>query len=119
VLRRYDILGMEDLFLDFAGRKRQEDSVHEHLAALKPGDPLRAVPTGDYTELHDERGSCVAQLSQNARKIWWGKLENIERITVLAMVQRRAVDSGEEYRDRCRCEQWEIPVAEVVCLGGK
>lgn len=117
--RRYDILGMEDLFLDYAGRKRQDDAVHASLAALKPGDPLRLVPAGDYIELHDEKGHCMGQLSQSARKTWWGRLDNVERITVLAMVQRRVEDSGEEYRDRCKSEQWEIPVAEVVYLERK
>jgi ATP-dependent DNA helicase RecQ len=114
--RRYDILGMEDLFLDYAGRKRQEDPVHASLAALKPGDLLRAQLKGDYIELHDEKGIPVAQLSQNAVKTWWGRLDNVIQITVLAMVQRRTEDSGEEYRNRCKSEQWEIPVAEVIYL---
>lgn len=117
--RRYDILGMEDLFLDYAGRKRRDDLVHVSLAGLKPGDPLRLAPAGEYIELHDEKGNCVAQLSQSARKAWWGRLDNVERITVLAMVQRHVEDSGEEYRDRCKSEEWEIPVAEVVYLAGR
>lgn len=117
--RRYDILGMEDLFLDYAGRKRQEDPIHASLAALSPGDLLTATLKGDYIELHDENGVCVAQLSKTALKTWRRRLDSYERIIVLAMVQRRAEDSGEEYRDRCKCEQWEIPLAEVVYLERK
>jgi ATP-dependent DNA helicase RecQ len=117
--RRYDILGMEELFLDYAGRKRREDSVHGHLAALKAGDPLRLVPNGEYIELHDGNGNCVAQLSQMGRKTWRERLGCVEKVTVLAMVERRAQDTGVEYRDRCHCEQWEIPLAEVVYLDGK
>lgn len=112
--RRYDILGMGDLFLDYAGRRRKEDPVHKHLAELRPGDLLRAVPTGDFVELHEEKGVCVAQLSKTALVTWRGRLEKVERVTVLAMVQRRAEDSGEEYRDRCKCDQWEVPVVEVI-----
>lgn len=112
--RRYDILGMEDLFLDYAGRRCQEEPVHKHLSELKPGDLLHAVPNGDNVELQDEKGVCVALFSKIARTVWHGRLDSIERITVLAMVQRRVDDSGEEYRDRCKCEQWEVPVAEVV-----
>ena len=114
--RRYDLLGMEELFLDFAGRKRREDPVHDHLAALKPGDPLRLAPNGEYIELHDTKGNCVAQLSQKVRKLWRERLDSVERVTVLALVERRAEDTGEEYRDRCQCEQWEIPLAEIVYL---
>lgn len=74
---------------------------------------------GDYIELHVEKGFCVAQLSQIAVKAWRERLDCIERIQVLAMVQRRVEDSGEEYRARCQCEQWEVPVAEVVYLDRK
>jgi len=117
--RRYDVLGMEDMFLDFAGRKRVGDTVHNHLAGLWPSDSLFAVVKGDYIELHDEKGICVAQLSQIALKSWRGRLDSIERIQVLAMVERRVEDSGEEYRAKCQCEQWEVPVAEVVYLDRK
>ena len=112
--RRYDILGMEDLFLDYAGRKCLGDPVHAQLSELNPGDPLHAVSKGDYVELQGDKGVCVALLSKIARTVWHGRLDSIERITVLAMVQRRSEDSGEEYRWRCKCEQWEVPLAEVV-----
>lgn len=46
-------------------------------------------------------------------------MDSIERIQVLAMVQRRIEDSGEEYRAKCQCELWEVPVAEVVYLDRK
>jgi len=52
-----------------------------------------------------------------ARTVWHRRLDRIEKITVLAMVQRRVEDSGQEYRDRCKCEQWEVPVVEVVYMG--
>jgi len=112
--RRYDILGMEDLFLDLAGRRQKEDPIHAHLSSLKSGDLLRAVPRGDQVDLHDVRNTCVAQLSKRASESWRGRLEGIERITVLAMVHRRSEDSREEFRGQCRSEQWEVPVAEVV-----
>jgi ATP-dependent DNA helicase RecQ len=114
--RRYDILAMESLFLDFAGRKRADDTVHEKLAGLRPGDSLIAVPKGDFIELLTEKGITVAQLSQTALKTWRGRLDCIERITVLAMVLRRSEDSGEEYRAKCQCDQWEVPIVEVMYL---
>ena len=112
--RRYDILGMEDLFLDFAGRRQKEDPIHAHLSSLKSGDLLRAVPRGDHVDLHDVRNTCVAQLSKRASESWHGRLDNIEQITVLAMVHRRSEDSREEFRGQCRSEHWEVPVVEVV-----
>ena len=112
-------LGMEDMFLDFAGRKRAGDTVHDHLAGLWPGDSLVAVVKGNHIELHDNKGICVALHSQTAFNSWGGRMDCIERIQVLAMVQRRVEDSGEAYRSRCQCELWEVPVAEVEYLGKK
>lgn len=114
--RRYDVLGMEDLYLDFAGRKRTDDMAHLNLAFLQPGDSLEVISMGDNIELQTEKGATVARLSKAACKSWLGRLDCIEQITVLAMVQRRAEDSGEEYRAQCQCEQWEVPLAEVRYL---
>jgi ATP-dependent DNA helicase RecQ len=112
--RRYDMLGMEDLFLDYAGRRCKEDPVHKHLAALMPGDLLHTVKNEDYIELHDEDGICVAALSRSARDGWQGRLHEIGKLTVLAMVQRGVEDSKGEFQERCKCDQWEVPIVEVV-----
>jgi ATP-dependent DNA helicase RecQ len=117
--RRYETIGMEDLYLDYAGHQRPEGPLHGALAALNTGNLLRAAPSGEYVELRDDKGTCVARLSQSGRKDWYGRLDRIERITVLAMVQRSSADSQEGYRDLCKCEQWEIPLAEVVYLDKK
>jgi ATP-dependent DNA helicase RecQ len=114
--RKYDILGMEDLFLDFAGYKTAEDKIHKHLNKLQAGDSLNAVLKGDNIVLCDCQGLPVARLSKKASDKWRNLLACIERITILAMVRRHSDDSGEEYRSRCQCEQWEVPVAEVVYL---
>ena len=116
--RRYGILGMEDLFLDYAAHLPPNDSMHARLASLKPGDPLRAAAKGDHIELHDAGGRIVARLSRSACETWKGRLPAIERITVLAMVQRLREDCDGEYRQRCRCDQWEIPLAEIAYLAG-
>jgi ATP-dependent DNA helicase RecQ len=114
--RRYGILGMEDLFLDYAGHLPANDAMHQRLTALKPGDPLRAAVKGNHIELHDAGGRIVARLSRSACETWKGRLPAIERITVLAMVQRLREDSDGEYKQRCRCDQWEIPLAEIAYL---
>jgi hypothetical protein len=36
-------------------------------------------------------------------------------LQVLAIVQRRVEDSGEEYRAKYQCEQWEVPV-QRLCI---
>jgi ATP-dependent DNA helicase RecQ len=114
--RRYDILGMEDLFLDFAGRKPPHDRIHRHLGEIRSGSSLHAVLKGETIVACDSHGEPVARLSHKAAEHWRKRLDCIERITVLAMVERRSGDSGEEYRAGCQCEQWEVPLAEIVSV---
>jgi len=40
-------------------------------------------------------------------------LRAIEAIRVLAMLRRRREDGDPAFRDRCRSEVWELPLAEV------
>ncbi|RJX26038.1 MAG: RecQ family ATP-dependent DNA helicase [Desulfurivibrio sp.] len=115
--RRYALLGMEDLFLDYAGRLPADNRIHRHLAALKPGDPLQAAANGNFIGLHDELGNRVARLSKAASETWKNRLASIERITVLALVQRLREDSGEEYRPLCQLDRWEVPLAEITYRG--
>jgi ATP-dependent DNA helicase RecQ len=114
--RRYDILGMEDLFLDFAGRKASHDRIHRHLREIRSGSSLHAVLKGETIVVCDTHGEAVARLSHKAAEHWRKCLDCIERITVLAMVGRSSVDSGEEYRAGCQSEQWEVPLAEIVSV---
>lgn len=93
-------------------------AMHQRLAALKPGDPIRAAVKGNHINLHDAGGRIVARLSRSACETWQARLPSIERITVLAMVQRLREDCDGEYKQRCRCEQWEIPLAEIAYLAG-
>lgn len=117
--RRYDILGMEDLFLDFAGYKTSDDQIHKHLSKLQAGDSLNAVLKGDNIVLCNLQGFPVARLSKKASDKWRNLLDCVERITILAMVRRHSDDSGEDYRSRCQCEQWEVPVVEVVYINSR
>jgi ATP-dependent DNA helicase RecQ len=114
MLRRYEMLGMKDLYLDYAGRKERHDSIHQHLADLAPGDKLQALATGRSIGLYTTQGSCIALLSESGSALWRDRLDRIEGITVLAMVQRIAEDSGDKYRQLCNCDRWELPWAEVT-----
>jgi len=114
LLRKYDVLGMDDLFLDFAGYKAANDQIHEQLSKLQTGDLLHAVTKGDNVVLCNPQGFPVARLSKKGTDKWRNQLDCIINIRILAMVRRYAEDSGEDFRSRCQCEQWEIPVSEVV-----
>jgi len=108
--RRYSILGMKDLFLNFAGRRSQDDPIHRALASLHPGDLLCARTEAETVGLYDGEERHVAVLSRSAQADWRDRLEAIESIRVLAIVQRQATDCAPDFQKRCRYERWEAPL---------
>ncbi|MEE8525105.1 MAG: RecQ family ATP-dependent DNA helicase [Thermoanaerobaculia bacterium] len=112
--RRFELLGLQDLFLSYAGRWAEDLPIHQRLATLRPGDPLGMRRSGEFLQLQDRSGGIVGALSEAGRERWDGLSDAIEEIRVVAMVERRAEDSDGEYRRQLHCRRWEVPVAEVV-----
>ncbi len=112
--RSYVMLGLSHVYLDFAGHFPQDAPVHRALSNLKAGDPLRMQATGGRIELVAENDTAVARLSRRAEEEWRTRICDSEKITVVAMVSRRAEDAKPEFRERLKCDFWEVPVAEIA-----
>jgi ATP-dependent DNA helicase RecQ len=111
---RYELLGLQDMFLDLAARRPPDDPIHRRLGALKPGSVLQGRKAGDRLELLDEEGARVAALSRAASAVWLPRLPLISSIRVVGMIRRNRKDSGQEYSHLHRCDSWEVPWVEVV-----
>ena len=112
--RRYALLRLQDMFLSYAGYRPPTDPIHQHLAALEPGDSLTPRPAGDRIELQDPGGHLVAALSKSASSTWLPRLPQIIAIRVLAMIRRHSRDGGDDFRRHCRSDAWEVPWVEVI-----
>ncbi len=113
--RGYVLLGLGDVFIDFAGRQDPGQAVHRALAALNPGDRLSPAGQGDRVMLLDSTGVAVAQLSAQAAGFWSQRLAAIDEIRVLGMVIRRRADNvGAGFESLLRVDRWEVPICEVV-----
>ncbi len=113
--RRYALLGMEDLYLDFAGIKKMNHPARLAINRLTAGAGLRMEAHGDHLELVDENGLSVARLSRAARDIWWKRRERVDKVCVVAMVTRRKESIRDEnFRARCFGDVWEVPVVEIL-----
>jgi ATP-dependent DNA helicase RecQ len=112
-LRRYELLGPGDLFLDLAGHRPGTDGIHARLAQLDCGAGLSVHQSGEKLSLRDAAGAEVARLSADASGLWSPRLAAIECVRVVAMVRRRRADTGEDYRERMMVDEWEVPVCEV------
>jgi len=86
---------------------------HRHLARLNIGSKLSMDNHNGKVVLKDQ-DRIVATVSKQGAQLWSAKIGAIESVTVLAMIRRYRDDSEESYRSRCKVEQWELPLVEVV-----
>ena len=110
---RYQILTLEQVYLSYATGFDQDHPIHKQLAALQPGDTLTMSNQNGKLELQSH-GFTIARLSQSGQSIWQERLNCIERIIVVALLKRRLEDESAEYQTRCKIDEWEVPLVEVV-----
>jgi ATP-dependent DNA helicase RecQ len=111
----YSLLGMEDLFIDFAGVRREDHPARVALQELTTGDRLQIEKRNAYLEIINGAGISVGRLSRSAEGAWAAKLATIKEIRVLAMVRRYKQDVTDKvFRERCYGESWETPVIELT-----
>ena len=112
---RYEVLGMKDLYIDFAGSKPTGHRIHRSLASLHAGDPvdLHRLPNG-RVQVHDGEGVEVARLSQaSAARHTRSRLAQVDEARVLGMVSRDLDETGPAFRERMKVETWELPLLEL------
>ena len=113
--RRYDIIGLKDVFLDYAGRMTASYPVHQLLEQTMVGDLVQFKNAGERLEVCTPAGQPIAVLSKTAKEKWTDAQGQIESIKVLAIVERRTDDSkNPDYKNLLQVESWEVPVLEVV-----
>ena len=105
-------LGLRDVFLSFAGWQHRGHPVHRSIAALAPGDALRLRETAaGHRELLDQSGTPVARLAKDFRFPAEMRFRSAE---VQAIVRWSRELSDPKYRDRVRCESWEVVVPQLA-----
>jgi len=116
--KRYELLGLNEIYLDYAGKFKAADPIHRRLAALETGQSVSFCHTNSKTEIHDANGNCLARLSAEGTGKWRKRLDRILEVRVVAMLQRNREDPDENFQKWIRADQWELPILEVVSAGG-
>jgi len=113
--RLYHLLGMEDLFIDFAGVRREDHEIRAAMSELEVGGKLQLNQRKDHIEFVNHDDQSVARLSKHARSIWEKKIPSIAEGRVVAVVRRYKSDIKDEgFRARCHGESWEVPIVELI-----
>ncbi|WP_020677321.1 RecQ family ATP-dependent DNA helicase [Geopsychrobacter electrodiphilus] len=117
--RRYEIVGLRDVYLDYAGRLSESDAVHQHLTNIGVDSLVQLKAKGEKLEVCTQSGHPIAMLSKGASERWTKNLNLVESLKVIAMVERRADDSQDlDYKKLLKVDRWDVPVLEVVWAEG-
>ena len=111
----YTMLGMRDLYLDFAGRMPKDHRIHRSLKRLQTGDLVELKRTSDGRVLVLDSGlTAVARLSNSAADGWTQpQLQQVDGVQVVGMALRIRENCAPEFRDGIVVPEWELPILEV------
>ena len=111
----YTMLGMRDLYLDFAGRKPKDHRIHRSLKRLKTGDVVQLQSSNNGRVLVLDSGrTAVARLSNSAADGWTQpQLQQVDEVQVVGMASRIRENCAPEFRDGIVVPEWELPILEV------
>jgi hypothetical protein len=114
--RRYELLTLSDLFINYASCFDGTNPIHAALSQLAAGDTLRLRPGEKDLDLITTKGRAVAvaRFSAAGTATWRPRLGAVQEVRVLAMIRRYRTDGDPEYQAKCRVDRWELPVCEVV-----
>lgn len=103
--KRYLLLSLKDIDLDFAGRQPSSSAVHNALASLEPGDPLTLKAQEDRYLILDTNNQVVGRTAKSF------KLDlDVEHCEVAAILVRHTDRCEEQYRAWHKSEAWELVV---------
>lgn len=109
----WERIGLQDLFLDFAGRRAPEDPIHARLRRMRVGDEVDLAGAGGGIVVRNAEGEAIAALSARASERWAARIGRVRRARVVERFERSASQSAAFYRAKLRVERWWVPVIEV------
>ena len=103
---------LRDVDLGFAGRQSDRSPVHQAIAELTAGDPLRTrIARDGRWELLNRQGMLVGRMAASFQPPAETRCRSA---SVLAVVGWNREASDPKYHGRMRCDAWEVIVPELV-----
>lgn len=107
--KRHMQLSLRDIDIGYAGRKPENDPIHQAIRNLESGATLSFEKQGEHYLLKDAQGREVGKTA----KAYTLNLD-IERCEVAGIVVRFYDDGEEQYRARQQSQRWEVVVPRLV-----
>ena len=112
--KRYELIGLSEIYMDYAGCFDGNDRIHKQLCNLEAGQGVVFHQNGSSIEIHDNEGCCVAKLSNEGVNKWSKRLGQIQELRVVALLRRDHDDPDEGFINRIKADQWELPILEAA-----
>jgi ATP-dependent DNA helicase RecQ len=112
--KRYGMIGLSEVYLDYAGCFPREHKIHKSLCCLEVGESVFFSLNANAMEIHTAAGDCVAKLSNEGTHKWVKRVDQIYDLKVVALLRRNRDDPQEGFQNRIRADWWELPVLEAV-----
>ena len=112
--KTYEMLGLSEIYLDYAGCFPRTHPIQTHLAKIEAGERVNLCRNNGKLEIRSQGGECLGRLSNEGANKWSERLDHILAVRVVAMLQRNRDDPDEPFHKRIKADQWEIPVLEIV-----
>ncbi|MBM9612974.1 RecQ family ATP-dependent DNA helicase [Desulfobulbus rhabdoformis] len=114
-VRFYHLLGLEDVFLDYAGLKPEGHQSRQALEQLVAGDRVELRLAQGAVEIYDKHQVVCGRLSKKAQAEWEPNMSRIREVRVVVLVRRYREDLLDKaFAASCKGEAWLVPIIEII-----
>ena len=108
------ILGMEDLYISYAGYFPAGNEIHRNLSALKTGEKVSLIEKEGKISIVNSKNQTMALLSKKASSKWKHNTQKIISGKVLGIIRRKQQDDENSEYKNIKKESWELPIVEIL-----
>ena len=108
------IIGLEDLFLSYAGLFPENHVIHKALSSLEPIEKVFLIEKNNHIYIQNKDHQSIARLSNKGKSKWHNQMQTILQARVLGIIRRQKAD-GEDYDGNLeKVASWELPIVEIL-----
>ena len=109
------IIGMQDLYLSYAGLFPESHMIHKYLCDLQTGEKVNLLKKNNRIFIVNGKNQTIAALSQKGYEKWQHKINGVISAKILGVIKRNPDNSEQkEFDKNLKTGSWELPIIEVL-----